>query len=134
MIPQAIAIRLALAALVVLMVVGGLEYTAHRAHKRGYAEAVAQYERKALAGRLAYEQRYAQASRTYQERLAKLRNQQEVRYVEVTKVVERPVYHNICADADGLRHIRDAFSRPPTYPGRPDAAVPGTDAPGRTNR
>lgn len=56
---------------------------------------------------------------------------EEVRYVtrtkEVERIVERPVYRNICIDADGLRILNDEIAgREPAS--EPAPAVPGPAA------
>ncbi len=56
---------------------------------------------------------------------------EEIRYVErwrtATKIIERPVYRNVCIDDDGVRIINDAIAgRLPA--GEPLSAVPGSAA------
>lgn len=46
---------------------------------------------------------------------------------EVERVVERPVYRNVCLDADGLRILGRAIASPGD-PGQPAPALPGSDA------
>lgn len=47
----------------------------------------------------------------------------------VDKLVDRPVYRNVCIDDDGLRQINAALAgHPAADPGEPAAAVPGADA------
>ncbi len=43
---------------------------------------------------------------------------------EVDRVVEKPVYRNVCLDADGLSVIRSAISRANGDPSEPGDAVP----------
>jgi len=43
---------------------------------------------------------------------------------EVERVVEKPVYRNVCLDADGLSVIRSAISRANGDPSEPGDAVP----------
>ena len=35
---------------------------------------------------------------------------ERIRYVEVQKIVEKPIYHNVCLDDDGLQLINEAVS------------------------
>lgn len=56
---------------------------------------------------------------------------EEIRYVErwrtATKIIERPVYRNVCIDDDGVRLINDAIAgRLPA--GEPLSTVPGSAA------
>lgn len=46
----------------------------------------------------------------------------------VDKVVDRPVYRNVCIDADGLQLANAALRGALTPAGKPDGAVPGSDA------
>lgn len=72
------------------------------------------------------------------EELEKARAQREIVYKTITKeverVVNRPVYLNVCLDDDGLRLINDALAGPSTAPGQPDAAMPSADTLGRQDR
>lgn len=43
----------------------------------------------------------------------------------VDRIVERPVYRNVCLDADGLRALSDAIHGRASDPGQPSPAVPG---------
>lgn len=43
----------------------------------------------------------------------------------VDRIVEKPVYRNVCLDADGLHAANDALAGKATTPGQPDGAVPG---------
>ena len=67
--------------------------------------------------------------------LEKARADREIVYQTITKnvdrLVDRPVYRDVCLDDDGLRLINDALSGQASDPGKPDAAVPGADATGR---
>lgn len=40
---------------------------------------------------------------------AKLNKDKETVYVEVEKIIERPVYRNVCIDDDGLRQLERAI-------------------------
>ena len=78
----------------------------------------------------------AVAANQHAEELEKARAQREIVYRTITqqvdKIVDRPVYRNVCLDDSGLRVINDALrgeASPDT--GQPDAAVPGADAAGR---
>lgn len=45
-------------------------------------------------------------------------------YVKVDKIIDRPVYRNVCVDDDGLRLLNDQIRR------ADDAAEPGNPVPG----
>ena len=48
---------------------------------------------------------------------------------EVQRVVEKPVYRNVCLDPDGLSVIGDALARAYNDPGEPGNAVPKAATP-----
>lgn len=45
----------------------------------------------------------------YQTQKAENEIKERVRYVEVQKIVEKPVYSNVCFDDDGLRELNRAI-------------------------
>ena len=47
----------------------------------------------------------------------------------VDRVVEKPVYHAVCLDDDGLRLANAALVRAGAHPGQPDATLPRPDPP-----
>jgi hypothetical protein len=59
---------------------------------------------------------------------AKLQRQDQALDREIERVVEKPVYRNVCLDADGLRVIADALAGTPD-PGEPAPAVPDPGTP-----
>ena len=48
--------------------------------------------------------------------------------VEVEKLIDRPVYRNVCYDTDGLRQLNEAI-RTTGDPGQPQGAVPAAEQP-----
>jgi hypothetical protein len=60
------------------------------------------------------------------------KNEKEIVYRTITqtvdRIVDRPVYRNVCLDADGLRNINAAAAGRAADPGQPDAAVPAAGA------
>ena len=48
---------------------------------------------------------------------------------EVDRVIEKPVYRNVCLDPDGLSVIGDALARAYNDPGEPGNAVPKAATP-----
>lgn len=50
------------------------------------------------------------ASAEYQAAKAAADNREKIRYVEVQKIIHRPVYRNVCLDADGLHIINRAIA------------------------
>ena len=49
-------------------------------------------------------------SEKYQSEKAVREEKERVRYVQVQKIVEKPVFHNICVDSDGLSVINAAIA------------------------
>ena len=96
----------------------------------------AKHDAEALAAAQAAKAAYEAKATQYNEASAALeaaRNEREIVYRTITKtvekVVERPVYRNVCIDDDGLRSINDALAGRTSDPAKPDAAVPATVAP-----
>lgn len=54
-----------------------------------------------------------------------IRTEYQVIYRDRDRVVEKPIYRNVCLDADGLRLVKRAISGPAAAAGEPAAAVPG---------
>nr|DAJ67504.1 MAG TPA: Selenoprotein S (SelS) [Caudoviricetes sp.]DAK49067.1 MAG TPA: Selenoprotein S (SelS) [Caudoviricetes sp.]DAP70525.1 MAG TPA: Selenoprotein S (SelS) [Caudoviricetes sp.] len=49
-------------------------------------------------------------SEKYQDQKAEREEKERIRYVEVQKIVERPIYRNVCIDSDGLSVINAAIA------------------------
>ena len=109
----------AIVALVVAFLAGVKVESDHRdaqllAQERGY---VAQYQSEV--------KRAAANQKALQDKKEKTRVIYQTITREVDKIVDRPVYTNICIDDDGLRLINDALAgRAPV-----DGAVPGATSP-----
>lgn len=82
----------------------------------------------AQAAYAAKETEYATLSATYESLRATRSAAAETRTRTIEKIVERPVYHNVCLDDDGLRLINDAASESDRT-GEPAPAVPTTARP-----
>lgn len=96
----------------------------------------AKYDAERLAAEKAAKAAYDAKAKQYNEASAALeaaRNEREIVYRTITKtvekVVERPVYRNVCIDDDGLREINNALAGRASDPAKPDAAVPAAVAP-----
>lgn len=89
-----------------------------------------------LAAAKAAKEAYDAKAKQYNEASAALeaaRNEREIVYrtieKRVEKVVERPVYRNVCLDERGVQLINDAFAGRTSDPAEPAPAVPAADAP-----
>lgn len=64
--------------------------------------------------------------------LEEQKDEQRIVYQTITKtvdrIVEKPVYRNVCLDDDGLRAANAALARPAAAAGGPHPSVPGSDA------
>lgn len=69
----------------------------------------------------------AGASARYEGRRAQLQQHARVITKEIDRVVEKPVYRDMCLDADGLRILSAAIAGA-TDPGQPAPAVSGAAA------
>ena len=56
-----------------------------------------------------------------------LRTEFQIIYRDRDRVIEKPVFRNVCIDADGLRLIRAAVAKPPQAAGKPAPAVSGPE-------
>lgn len=66
------------------------------------------------------------ASGGYEDDRAKTNWRQRAIRVEVDRIVERPVYRNVCLDDDGLRLLHGAIKRFDD-PGESQGGLPGSD-------
>lgn len=69
---------------------------------------VAAMERAAFEAAARHAEQLAQASKNYQLLKSHREQKEKVQYVEVQKIVEKPVYRNVCFDADGLSELNRA--------------------------
>ena len=93
----------------VLALIGISSWQYHSIYKRGYNAAVAKLEKQAQEQKDKQQAVANKASSDYQTNKAEADKQAEIRYVEVQKIVERPVYRNVCLDDDGLQNINNAI-------------------------
>lgn len=80
------------------------------------------------------EKRSYGASESYQKESAHVKERVRTVRVNVEKIVHRPVYRNICLDADGLQQINDAAGHQPATAGSGAAVrrpAPADVGPGR---
>jgi len=115
-----------LLALAVLGALGGIYGAGYRSgsnavHNEWQTASREQRDREAKAGQKAAEKKEAGDAKA---KVVYRRITQEVE-----RVVEKPIYHHICLDPDGLRHARDAIGGKITDPPKPDESVrPATRA------
>ena len=127
-------LRVYLLAVSVVMAFATGGWIGHRLTAASYqADVIAEQQAHAAAVQAAAEQ-----ANRHAEELEKARAQREIVYRTITKevdrIVDRPVYLNVCLDDDGLRVINEALTGTPAAAGEPDAAMPDADAAGRQDR
>lgn len=111
-------------ALIVILVVGYCVHQYGKSHyERGKIAGVAsmreevdkanativKMEREAFETAAKHAEQMARASQDYQTLKAQRGQKEKVQYVEVQKIVEKPVYHNVCFDTDGLSELNRAI-------------------------
>lgn len=109
----------ALAAALALLVAFGMGWKAS-GWRHDSIEYGASIAAKAVADSKASEQ--AGISKGLEEQLARLSTNKTVIQREKQTIIERPVYSNVCLDADGLRLINGAKNG--TLPAKPAGGVP----------
>lgn len=93
-----------------MLIVGAWQYDHSAQYKRGRESMAAE-----ISGRLkdaAIEKAKSDQviSEKYQSEKAEREKMERVRYVQVQKIVEKPVFRNVCIDSDGLSVINAAIA------------------------
>lgn len=116
-----------------IAIVGVLFWIRHVGVEAGRAEVQAKWDRAVREQRAKEEKQAAAAATKLEVANAKARVVTRTVTVEVEKVVERPIYRNVCLDADGLRIAQCAIrgespaACQPDQPLRPPAPADGRD-------
>lgn len=102
--------KLILIAIGFVLIVGAWQYDHAAQYRRGRESMAAE-----ISGRLkdaAIEKAKSDQviSEKYQSEKAVREEKERVRYVQVQKIVEKPVFRNVCVDADGLSVINAAIA------------------------
>ena len=102
--------KLILIAVCFVLVVGAWKYDHAAQYKRGRESMAVE-----ISGRLkdaAIEKAKSDQviSEKYQSEKAVREEKERVRYVQVQKIVEKPVYRNVCVDSDGVSVINAAIT------------------------
>lgn len=79
-------------------------------YKAGHAAATATISAELAEATQKQVEQAHQISVEYQTAKAETEIKERIRYVEVQKIVEKPVYHNMCLDDGGLQLINEAVS------------------------
>lgn len=121
-------LSLLLYAVAAVAIIGSLWAIYHGIEKRGYERGMAECREAAAAQRVAELAAGAAASTKLEDSNAKARTVYRTITRNVDRYIDRPVYRAECFDADGLRDVNAALRGPRAATGKPDGAVPGSDA------
>lgn len=94
--------------LVLLLVIDN--YRLNARYKSGYDAGYQTMKMIADEAAKKQQQKINELSADYQKQKSEQEQKERVRYVRVQKVVERPVYRNVCIDDDGLRELNQAIA------------------------
>ena len=78
-------------------------------YRRGYGAAMREVSERLKAAAIEGNEHARKSSAAYQAQKAAREEKERVRYVQTLKIIEKPVYRNVCLDADGLRELNAAI-------------------------
>ena len=100
-----------IAALVVIAIcVGAWQADRKAEYRRGRDEMAAEISGRLKDAAIKKAEEDRESSAVYQAGKAVREEKERVRYVQVQKIVEKPVFRNICVDSDGLSVINAAIT------------------------
>ena len=99
----------ALATALLLALIAAWQADRRTQYRRGQADKAAEISLALAKAAQKQAEQARQVSADYQAGKAEREQKERIRYVEVQKIVERPVYHSDCFDADGLRQLNAAI-------------------------
>lgn len=102
--------KLILIAVCFVLVVGAWKYDHAAQYKRGRESMAAEISSRLKDAAIEKAKQDRESSAVYQAGKAVREEKERVRYVQVQKIVEKPVFHNICVDSDGLSVINAAIA------------------------
>lgn len=79
-------------------------------YRLGYETASREMHEKMAVNAAKMREQMANASRDYQTEKARNEQKARIEYVQIEKIVERPVYRNVCFDDDGVQVINRAIA------------------------
>lgn len=92
------------------IVIGAWQYDHAAQYKRGRESMAAEISGRLKDAALEKAKQDRESSAAYQTGKAVREEKERVRYVEVQKIVEKPVYRNVCVDSDGVSVINAAIT------------------------
>lgn len=78
-------------------------------YRRGRDDATLEISERLKAAAIEGAEQSRKSSVAYQAQKAAREERERVRYVQVQKIVEKPVYRNVCLDADGVSIVNAAI-------------------------
>ena len=102
--------KLILIAVCFVLVVGAWQYDHAAQYKRGRDSMAAEISGRLKDSAIEKAKQDRETSAAYQTGKAVREEKERVRYVQVQKIVEKPVFRNVCVDSDGLSVINAAIA------------------------
>ena len=102
--------KLILIAVCFVLIVGAWQYDHAAQYKRGRESMAAEISGRLKDSAIEKAKQDRELSATYQTGKAVREEKERVRYVQVQKIVEKPVYRNVCVDSDGVSVINAAIA------------------------
>jgi hypothetical protein len=115
--------------LVALAIIGALSGIGYKIHDAGYKAAKLECEEAARKLKAEEEKQAADASSKLEKDNAKAKVVYRTITKTVDKYIDRPIYRNVCLDADGLRDANAALSGALTPAGEPNKPLPKPSTP-----
>lgn len=102
--------KLILIAVCFVLIVGAWQYDHAAQYKRGRDSMAAEISGRLKDSAIEKAKQDRETAAAYQTGKAMREEKERVRYVEVQKIVEKPVFRNVCVDSDGLSVINAAIA------------------------
>nr|DAK27606.1 MAG TPA: hypothetical protein [Caudoviricetes sp.]DAN41695.1 MAG TPA: hypothetical protein [Crassvirales sp.] len=92
------------------IVIGAWQYDHSAQYKRGRVSMATEISNRLKDSAIEKAKQDRELSAVYQTGKAVREEKERVRYVQVQKIVEKPVFRNVCVDSDGLSIINAAIA------------------------
>lgn len=102
--------KLVLIAICFVLIVGAWQYDHAAQYRRGRESMAVEISGRLKDAAIEKAKQDRESSAMYQAGKAVREEKERVRYVQVQKIVEKPVYRNVCVDSDGVSVINTAIA------------------------
>ena len=102
--------KLILIAVCFVLIVGAWQYDHAAQYRRGRESMAVEISNRLKDSAIEKAKQDRESSAVYQTGKAVREEKERVRYVQVQKIVEKPVFRNVCVDSDGLSVINAAIA------------------------